>query len=94
MFISRMMSYPYPQPYPTAATNPLGAKTPSFLSIARHIHSREGFRGFYRGLGPCLLRAFPANACALFVYEGVLRGLAAEKVGLLYTYCLCSAFGC
>lgn len=76
-----MMSYPYPAPYyRTAASHPLGAKTPSFLSIAYSIHAREGFKGFYRGLGPCLLRAFPANACALFVYEGVLRGVAAEKV--------------
>jgi len=49
--------------------------------MARHIHSRDGPAGFFRGLGLCLLRAVPVNACAFFVYEGILRGLGAEKVG-------------
>jgi len=51
----------------------------SFLSIARDIHAEEGVRGFLRGLGPTFLRAFPSNASALFVYEGILNRLGAEK---------------
>lgn len=41
---------------------------------------REGAAGFFRGLGPCFLRAFPVNASALFVYEGTMRILGAEQV--------------
>ena len=55
----------------------------SFLSIARGILHQEGFRGFFRGLGPTFLRAFPSNASAFFVYEGIMRGLGAEKVNYL-----------
>jgi solute carrier family 25 (mitochondrial carnitine/acylcarnitine transporter), member 20/29 len=52
----------------------------SFLSVASGIYAQEGFRGFFRGFGPTFLRAFPSNASALFVYEGILRALDAEKV--------------
>jgi len=55
---------------------------PSFFSVARHIFIRDGLAGFSRGLGPCFLRAFPTNASALFVYEGTMRLLGAEKVQL------------
>jgi len=51
--------------------------------IARQIHAIHGPAGFFRGLGPTLLRAFPVNACALFVYEGIMRELGAEAVNFL-----------
>ncbi|CAK5280501.1 unnamed protein product [Mycena citricolor] len=54
-------------------------RRPSFISVAHQIHREEGLRGFYRGLTPCFIRAFPSNACAFFVYEGILRWLATEK---------------
>lgn len=53
---------------------------PSFLLIARRIYTRDGLSGFFRGLGPCFLRTFPVNASAIFVYEGIMRTLDAEKV--------------
>ena len=53
---------------------------PSFLQTARQIHAEGGYRGYFRGLGPTLLRAFPVNASALWVYEGLMRLLGAEKV--------------
>lgn len=61
---------------------PLGGVQPraSLPMIARSVYAREGARGFYRGLGPTFLRAFPANASAFFVYEATLRLLGAEKV--------------
>ena len=68
-----MMSYPLQ--YPAHADS-----RPSFLSIARQIHVTHGPAGFYRGLGPTLLRSFPVNACAIFVYEGLMRAMGAEKV--------------
>ncbi|KAF9076201.1 mitochondrial carrier [Rhodocollybia butyracea] len=74
---NRMMSYPYPLPYPQHAAD-LGRR-PSFWATARSIHSVHGLPGFFRGLGPSFLRAFPVNASAMFVYEGLLRILGAEK---------------
>ncbi|KAF8807322.1 mitochondrial carrier [Phlegmacium glaucopus] len=75
---NRMMAHPYPLPYPTSSTPVL--TRPSFLLIARRIYVQDGLRGFFRGLGPCFLRAFPVNASAVFVYEGTMRVLGAEKV--------------
>ena len=47
---------------------------------ARTIYREAGFRGFYRGFGVCMLRAFPTNAAAFFVYEALMRLLGAETV--------------
>ena len=68
IFTSRMMATPHDQP------------RPSFLGTARRIYAIDGFRGYFRGLGPTFLRAFPVNASALWVYEGLMRILGAEKV--------------
>ncbi|KIK70903.1 hypothetical protein GYMLUDRAFT_32980 [Collybiopsis luxurians FD-317 M1] len=74
---NRMMSYPYPLLYPRNSAD-LGRR-PSLWATAKSIHSQHGLRGFFRGLGPCFLRAFPVNSSAFFVYEGTLRVLGAEK---------------
>ena len=37
------------------------------------VWRREGLRGYYRGFVPCVLRAFPANAAALFMFEQTMR---------------------
>ncbi|KAF9462138.1 mitochondrial carrier [Collybia nuda] len=76
---NRMMSHPYPLPYPVSPAAMSSLRRPSFLLTARHIYSERGAAGFFRGLGPCILRAFPVNACAFFVYEGLMRGLGAEQ---------------
>ncbi|TFK77172.1 mitochondrial carrier [Pluteus cervinus] len=70
---NRMMSHPYPLPYPSKPNKP------GFSATVRNIYAQQGFGGFFRGLGPCLVRAFPTNACAFFVYEGLMRVLGAEK---------------
>ncbi|RDB29261.1 Mitochondrial substrate carrier family protein L [Hypsizygus marmoreus] len=75
---NRMMAHPYPLPYAQLLTSAIVTR-PSFFLTARQIYSRDGISGFFRGLGPCLLRAFPVNACAFFVYEGSMRVLGAEK---------------
>jgi len=38
-------------------------------------YAERGARGYWRGFLPCFLRAFPANAMALLVFEGIMRGL-------------------
>lgn len=73
-----MMAHPYPLPYATSSISVM--TRPSFLLIIRRIYTRDGLSGFFRGLGPCFLRAFPVNASAIFVYEGMMRVLGAEKV--------------
>lgn len=43
-------------------------------SVARRIAT------MYTGIVPCLARAFPTNAAALFAFETTMRLLGAEKV--------------
>jgi solute carrier family 25 (mitochondrial carnitine/acylcarnitine transporter), member 20/29 len=76
---SRMMAKPLPSP---GSAEPY--IRPTFMSVAREIRAREGLPGFYRGLTPTLLRAFPVNAAAFFVFEGIMRSLGAEKVTTIY----------
>ena len=59
---------------------PIDSPRLSAFSVARNILERDGVQGFYRGLGPSLLRAFPVNASALFAYEGLMTLMGAEKV--------------
>jgi hypothetical protein len=86
-FPSRMMAYPYPQPYPspTQALDYTFGR-PSFATVVRQTYATDGLAGFFRGLTPTILRAFPVNASALFVYEGVLRLLNAEEVRVKFDF--------
>ena len=74
------MSYPYPLPYPASRSAASLITRPSFLGTVHHIYTVDGPAGFFRGLRPCFLRAFPVNAAALFVSEGLMTILGAEKV--------------
>lgn len=42
---------------------------------AVQVYRDAGWKGYWRGFVPCFLRAFPANACAIFAFEGVMRAL-------------------
>lgn len=86
---SRMLAYPYPRPYPTPSTpSSYTFLQPSFIAVVRRTYSIDGIPGFYRGLAPTLLRAFPMNASALFAYEGIMRRLGAEEARNLRFYCI------
>ena len=75
-----MLAYPYPRHYPTPSTRlDYTFSRPSFIAVARLTYSVDGVAGFYRGLAPTLIRAFPMNASALFAYEGIMRLLGAEE---------------
>ena len=39
------------------------------------VWRERGWKGYWRGFVPCILRAFPANAMALVAFEGVMRTL-------------------
>lgn len=53
----------------------------STAEAVRLTSQREGLLGFYKGLGPALVRTMPQSAVTLVVYENVLRLLdaAAER---------------
>jgi len=48
---------------------PEGRRYKSYFDVWHKVYSTEGFRGFFRGLTPCLLRSFPANATCLMLFE-------------------------
>ena len=41
--------------------------------VARRIWRADGVRGFYRGLGPGVLRVMPQSAIVFMAYERILR---------------------
>jgi len=72
-----LTSYPSDVVKQRIMTDPLGPerKFPRWKDAARAVYRERGWRGFWRGFTPCFLRAFPANACALVAFEGVMRTL-------------------
>jgi len=47
----------------------LGAKRMTMTDHFKQIYASDGIRGLYRGLGPCLLRAFPVNAAIFMTHD-------------------------
>jgi hypothetical protein len=45
------------------------------LQQFRKIYVQQGWRGYFRGIGPCLLRAFPVNAAIFLSYEACMGSL-------------------
>lgn len=77
-----LTSYPGDLVKQRIMTDPLGGglkdgerKFPRWKDAAKAVYRENGLRGYWRGFLPCFLRAFPANAMALLVWEGVMRGL-------------------
>lgn len=56
-------------------------KYTSVRQCAREVYRAEGWRGFYRGLTPCMLRSMPTNGCAFLAAETVLRLLPERPSG-------------
>lgn len=46
-----------------------GQKTPSFLHTLTTIFRNEGIRALYKGLGPTVIRTFPATGALFLAYE-------------------------
>jgi solute carrier family 25 (mitochondrial carnitine/acylcarnitine transporter), member 20/29 len=70
-------SYPSDVVKQRIMTDPLGPERrfPRWKDAAVTVWRENGWRGFWRGFVPCFLRAFPANAVALVLFEGVMRSL-------------------
>lgn len=50
-----------------------------FSSCVRDIYRRDGTMGFFRGLTPCLIRAYVANAIGFYIYEEVKSAIRQER---------------
>jgi solute carrier family 25 carnitine/acylcarnitine transporter 20/29 len=72
-----IFSYPSDVIKQRIMTDGFGAerKFRGWREAAREVYREAGWRGYWRGFLPCFLRAFPANATALFVFEGVMRAM-------------------
>lgn len=46
-----------------------GGRQMSMTEHIKEIFAQSGIKGFFRGIGPCLLRAFPVNATIFLTYE-------------------------
>lgn len=70
-----MWAHPCP---PLAPSPPCLTPPPVTAQVVRLTWLNEGVRGFYKGLGPALLRVMPQSAVTLVVYEKVLAVLKAS----------------
>jgi len=46
-----------------------GGRQMTMTEHIREIYAKSGVKGFFRGIGPCLLRAFPVNATIFLTYD-------------------------
>ncbi|KXS15637.1 mitochondrial carrier [Gonapodya prolifera JEL478] len=53
-------------------------KYPTVRSAFRDVWVTEGFKGFWRGFVPCILRSFPTNGCAMLSFNFVIKALSDE----------------
>jgi solute carrier family 25 carnitine/acylcarnitine transporter 20/29 len=77
-----LTSYPCDLVKQRIMTDPLGGglgdgerRFPRWKDAAKAVYAENGIKGYWRGFLPCFLRAFPANAMALLVWEAVFRSL-------------------
>jgi solute carrier family 25 carnitine/acylcarnitine transporter 20/29 len=59
------------------AIDPKQRQFKGFWDTTRKLYADGGYRRFFRGLTPCLLRAFPGNAACFFAYEKTRQLLGA-----------------
>lgn len=60
-------------------TTPNKSSTRNPFRILKSIYSRAGLRGCYAGLGPTVVRAFPANAAAIVTWELAVKVLGIKR---------------
>ena len=49
----------------------------SWADCLRQVYNEAGMRSLYRGFLPCILRSFPTNASAVFVFDTSMRAMTA-----------------
>ena len=48
-------------------------KYSSSFDCAKQILAKEGFKGFFKGFGACMLRAGPVNASSFVAFEVAIK---------------------
>jgi solute carrier family 25 (mitochondrial folate transporter), member 32 len=78
---ARMQTYtnPYPNPIDRMTARPSHASQ-GLLATTRSVWRQDGLLGFYRGLGPNLLRVVPSTCVTFLVYENVRWALPRVEV--------------
>lgn len=51
----------------------MNPKYKNWLDAFKNVYQTYGWKGYFRGFGPSILRSFPANASALAAFELVMR---------------------
>ena len=65
-------------PVDTIKSTLQASSTPTTLpAVVRQLHAKGGVGAFFPGLGPALLRSFPANAATFLGVEIARKGLDA-----------------
>ena len=59
---------------------PAELDTPGVTQMARMIYKEKGIGGFFKGIGPTVLRAGPVAATVLPIYDSVLEYLISEDI--------------
>ena len=70
--VCRLSTYPFDSiksAMQSDAVEPSERRYSSTVECCRQLWVEGGWRRFYRGLAPCLLRSFPANAACFLAYE-------------------------
>jgi solute carrier family 25 (mitochondrial folate transporter), member 32 len=86
---ARMQTYTAAMPNPVDPTTTITTSTtltqnpstssPGLLSTIRSVWRQDGILGFYRGLGPNLLRVVPSTCVTFLVYENVKWALPRQE---------------
>ncbi|ORX99433.1 mitochondrial carrier [Basidiobolus meristosporus CBS 931.73] len=51
----------------------------NFIDCAIKLNAESGYRAFFRGFGPTMARAFPANAATLWAYEMAMKWMNSDE---------------
>jgi solute carrier family 25 carnitine/acylcarnitine transporter 20/29 len=63
-------------PVDTIKSSLQASSTPTSISaVVKHLHAKGGIKAFFPGLGPALLRSFPANGATFLGVEIARQGL-------------------
>ena len=63
-------------PVDTIKSSLQASSTPSSISaVVKNLHAKGGIKAFFPGLGPALLRSFPANGATFLGVEIARQGL-------------------
>ena len=67
--LSWIISFPFDVVKTQIQCNMTGGKTPKMGKMFRELYAKHGWRHFFKGLMPTLIRAFPVNGVVLVTFN-------------------------